>query len=88
MIEKFRQQTLASGVFETRRKSQTVEWMRSMIEEHLLQRFFNHPAVQSAWPAVETAVTDGSLPVTAAARELLNVFEASRADLSFLLNDQ
>jgi LAO/AO transport system kinase len=86
VIEKFREQTQASGVFGARRKAQTVDWMRAMIEEHLIQRFFNHPAVKSAWPGVKSAVTDGSLPVTAAAKELLTVFEESRADSSFLLN--
>lgn len=75
IVEKFRAQTQESGVFETRRKRQAVAWLRSMVEEHVLARFFGHPAVQAALPDVESAVAGGLLPATAAAQQLLDLLE-------------
>ena len=58
-----------------RRQAQAVDWMKAMIEEHLRQRFFNHPAIKARLPQVETAVTLEQLPVTTAVQELLTLFE-------------
>lgn len=77
VIEKFRQVTTASGVFARRRQAQAVDWMRSMIEEHLLNRFFQFPAIREKLPHIEAAVASGELPATAAAQKLLAVFEQS-----------
>ncbi len=75
VIEEFRAQTGESGVFARRRQAQAVDWMKSMIEEHLRQRFFNHPAIKARLPQVEAAVTHDQLPVTTAVQELLTLFE-------------
>ena len=75
VIEKFRQQTTASGIFAARRQSQLLEWMRALITEHLQTRFFNDPGVQSILPQVEQAVTAGKMPPTIAVQKLLNKFE-------------
>ena len=77
VIRRFHEQALVSGVFEARRKTQAVDWMRTMIEEHLYSRFFDNPAVQGALPRVKAAVEDGSKPATRAAQELLELYEAS-----------
>lgn len=75
VIEAFRAQTGESGVFARRRQAQAVDWMKAMIEEHLRQRFFNHPAIKARLPQVEAAVTHDQLPVTTAVQELLTLFE-------------
>jgi LAO/AO transport system kinase len=76
VIEKFRQQTTASGIFEAQRQAQILDWMRAIVEEHLHSLFFNHPGIQSILPQIEQAVLDGEMPPTVAAQKLLNKFEA------------
>lgn len=73
-IREFTEQTKASGVFEGRRRSQTLEWMHAMVQEHLLSVFRQHPDVQAALPGVEQAVLAGETPATTAARHLLDLF--------------
>lgn len=79
VIEAFHQQTTDSGVFQSRRKSQTRDWLYAMMEEHVRSLFFAHPNVAQQLPELEQAVIEGALPVTSAARQLLAVFE-SRLD--------
>lgn len=76
-IERFRDQTVAAGVFDARRRDQARDWVYALVEEHLRARFFNHPAVQSQLPAIEQAVVDGALPVTTAVQKLIQAFEAA-----------
>lgn len=76
VIERFREQTQASGVFDARRREQNRAWLHTLIEEQLRAHFFNQPAVKARLPQVEAAVMDGALPATAAARELLRLMEA------------
>jgi len=71
VIESFQKTTTESGVFLSRRKSQTREWLHTMVEEQLKTYFFNHPKVKEILPAIESAVMEGTKPATAAARELL-----------------
>lgn len=78
VVEKFRRQTIASGVFETRRREQMVDWVHTMVEEHLKTSFFNDPGVKSILPQIESAVADGQLPATTAVKKLLTKFENSR----------
>ncbi|NWG20563.1 MAG: methylmalonyl Co-A mutase-associated GTPase MeaB [Chloroflexi bacterium] len=74
-IERFRDQTTASGVFAERRRAQARDWVYTLIEDHLRTRFFSHPAVQERLPAIEQAVVDGTLPVTTAVQTLVQAFE-------------
>lgn len=80
VVEKFRQQTTASGVFEARRRAQMVDWVYTMVEEHLKSSFFNHPGVKAILPNVESAVADGRLPATTAVKKLLTTFESNREE--------
>lgn len=75
VITHFREVTTESGVFAERRRQQSLEWLHSLVEEQLRQFFFSHPAVREALPGIEQAVADGTLPATAAARELLRAVE-------------
>ncbi len=71
-IERFREITGENGFFETRRHEQVTEWMMSMVLDQVQQRFLGLPAVQQRLPALRREVAEGTLPATAAARELLN----------------
>ncbi len=75
IVEDFHRQTTESGVFEARRREQVREWLHSMVEEQLRLYFFDHPAVRERLPQIEQAVMDGTLPATAAARELLGIVQ-------------
>jgi LAO/AO transport system kinase len=78
VIEEFRRKTTESGVFNARRRSQMLNWVYTMVQEHLQASFFNHPDVIKLIPQIEQAVVDGGLSATMAVRELLNAFEGRR----------
>lgn len=72
IIARFRLETTASGTFDARRRRQNREWLHMLVEEQLRTFFFNHPDVKALLPDIEQAVSEGTLPVTAAARRLLD----------------
>ncbi len=76
-IERFRNETTASGVFAVRRRAQARDWVYTLIEDHLRTRFFGHPVVQERLPAIEKAVVEGTLPVTTAVQDLIRAFESA-----------
>jgi LAO/AO transport system kinase len=76
-IERFRDETTASGVFAARRREQARDWVYTMIEDHLRSRFFSHPVVQQRLPAIEKEVVEGTLPVTTAVQSLIRAFESA-----------
>jgi LAO/AO transport system kinase len=71
VVERFRTKMAESGVFDARRREQNREWLHTLVEDQLRAYFYDHPAVKAALPEIEQAVTEGTLPATAAARELL-----------------
>ena len=73
VVERFGLQQTESGVFQARRQSQALDWLHCMIEDQLHRYFVNHPDVKDALPKIEQAVMNGSLPATAAARDLLKM---------------
>ncbi len=75
LIEDFRRQTAASGVFEAQRQQQILDWMQEIVEEHLFNLFFRHPDIQEILPQIEQAVLCGEMPPTIAAQTLLKKFE-------------
>ncbi|HUL54874.1 MAG TPA: methylmalonyl Co-A mutase-associated GTPase MeaB [Opitutaceae bacterium] len=70
-VEEFLEATRASGAFAERRRRQNLAWARTMLEEALRDDFFRQPAVAARRAEWERAILDGSIPVTAAVRELL-----------------
>jgi LAO/AO transport system kinase len=70
-VEEFLQITRANGALLERRRRQNLAWAQSMIEDALRERFFREPRVAARRPAWERAILEGSMPVTAAVRELL-----------------
>ena len=71
VIERFREMTGASGVFQARRQHQKTEWLHTLVDEQLRAYFYSHPAVAEKLPSIEQAVKDGDMTATAAARALL-----------------
>lgn len=74
VIGRFRQTAQASGIWDERRKTQTLAWVYQMVEEHLRNEFFQHPAVQQCQQGIERQVVEGRLAATLAVQQLLGAF--------------
>jgi LAO/AO transport system kinase len=72
-IGRFRESMQAHGEFEARRRAQAVNWMWEIIEYTLRERFRASASVQRELPALITAVQEGSVAATVAARHLLEM---------------
>ena len=81
VIESFRQQTQASGLFQKRRRQQSLNWLEEMVIEQIKSNFYENPKIQNMREDIERRVSDGELPVTAAADLLLQKFYATKDDV-------
>src|SRR5574344_1161749 len=84
IIREFEKTTKASGVFEKRRKSQVLDWVHSMIDEHLHNLFFNDPLIQGRLPLVRESVVNGIISPSQAVTELIRAFDMDRAAVKHL----
>ncbi len=75
IIEKFKKITQQSGVWKDRRRYQARDWLYALVEEHLRRLFKHHPDIKNYLPEIEKAVMAGELPVTTAAKILIDKFE-------------
>ncbi len=69
LIQKFRTQLTASGVFSRRRSEQNVDWFHSLLKQTLIERFNTRHRDQIK--DLETRVAEGSLPVSIALDKIL-----------------
>lgn len=69
VVETFQEELSASGVFQSRRGEQSVDWFRSLLQQSVMQRFTaaHHESISQ----MEAAVGNGKLPVSIALSELL-----------------
>ena len=81
VMRKFEKVTKESGAFDKRRKSQTVAWVNSMIDEHLHNLFFEDPMIKGRLPAVMEAAVNGVVSPSQAVTELINSFDIDRASM-------
>ena len=79
VIRIFRDKTTESGVWKKRRDGQLLDWMNSMIDEHLHNLFFDDAVVRGRMPEVKEAILSGGISPTQAVAELLSVFDVHRA---------
>ncbi len=68
-----------TGELQAKRREQLRSWMWALVRARLVQAFERHPAVGAQLPAMEQAVSDGRLPPTKAAEDLLAVFGVTKA---------
>ncbi|MFA5058342.1 MAG: hypothetical protein WC485_09535, partial [Opitutaceae bacterium] len=73
LVEEFLEATRANGALVERRRRQNLAWAQAMLEEALRGQFFRQPRVAARRAAWEQAILDGTIPVTAAVRELLTL---------------
>ena len=81
VMRKFERVTKECGSFDKRRKSQTVSWVNSMIDEHLHNLFFEDPMIKGRLPAVMEAAVNGVVSPSQAVTELINVFDIDHASM-------
>jgi LAO/AO transport system kinase len=74
-VDRFRGMNGAAGTLAARRNTQMLEWVHTMVEEHLHTRFFTEPRVQHVLPDIERAVLGGTMTAATAVRQLLHAFE-------------
>jgi GTPase len=65
-----RERLTASGELADRRREQQVRWMWTMIEERLMGKAKSDPAVRARLPALEAAVSEGTISPAVAADEI------------------
>jgi LAO/AO transport system kinase len=66
-----REKLSASGELEQLRQRQALDWMWSLIEEGLKDRFYKHPQIEKHLPKLKRSVEKGATAPTVAAGELL-----------------
>ena len=79
VIGAFQKITQESGVWQKRRDGQLLDWMHSMIDEHLHNLFFEDAVVTGRMPEIREAVLQGVVSPTQAVAELINLFDVKRA---------
>lgn len=75
MIREFVELTKASGVFETRRQDQTIEWVFNTVIHQLNTRFYNHSGVKKMIPLIKNSLQNGEITATNAVIALLDIFD-------------
>ncbi len=74
VIKQFENVTKDNNSFEERRQRQMIEWLHSMLEEHILHDFFNHPIIKNKFPQVTKEILNGHLTPTAGVQDLLSLY--------------
>ncbi|MBU8904986.1 methylmalonyl Co-A mutase-associated GTPase MeaB [Desertibacillus haloalkaliphilus] len=75
VVHEYKEITVKNGLFEERRRKQTLDWMKTLIEDQLMSRFYQHPEVVKSMPMVEQNVIDGKASATLAVRQLLDLYD-------------
>ena len=74
LVLKHRSVHEASGELNTRRAAQARDWMWSEVSDSLLTALQSNPVVCEQIPLLETAASEGRIPPTVAARQLIELF--------------
>jgi len=63
-----------NGTFYNRRKQQTINWVFSMVEEEIKNRFYNTPSIANIIPDIKKQVLNGTSTPTNAVNKLLDLY--------------
>ena len=69
LVERFRDEMTASGIFAERRSEQNVDWFESLLQSAVMERFRNEQSERIR--EMRTAVKNGELPVSVALDRLI-----------------
>ncbi|MBN1299863.1 MAG: methylmalonyl Co-A mutase-associated GTPase MeaB [Melioribacteraceae bacterium] len=76
-VEKFKVTTMSSGFFESRRNEQKIDWTMRMVENELLDNFYNNEIVKNNISAIKQKIKNGELLPTSAAESLLKLLKTT-----------
>ncbi len=76
-VLRHRQVLTDAGEFAEKRRTQQVDWTWTMVNDQLLRRLAQNPAVKAIRSSVERRVRDGSLTAALGAQELLDAFDGA-----------
>lgn len=79
VMREFEKVTKKSGAFENRRQRQIITWVKTMIDEHLHNLFYEDPVIKGRLPEVRAAVLAGVVSPSQAVAELIKTFDLDRA---------
>lgn len=79
VMREFEKVTKKSGAFENRRQRQIIAWVKTMIDEHLHNLFYEDPVIKGRLPEVRAAVLAGAVSPSQAVAELIKTFDLDRA---------
>lgn len=79
LMREFEKVTKKSGAFENRRQRQIIAWVKTMIDEHLHNLFYEDPVIKGRLPEVRAAVLAGVVSPSQAVAELIKTFDLDRA---------
>lgn len=79
VMREFEKVTKQSGAFENRRQRQIIAWVKTMIDEHLHNLFYEDPVIKDRLPEVRAAVLAGVVSPSQAVAELIKTFDLDRA---------
>lgn len=79
VMREFEKVTKKYGAFENRRQRQIIAWVKTMIDEHLHNLFYEDPVIKGRLPEVRAAVLAGVVSPSQAVAELIRTFDLDRA---------
>jgi len=74
-IKDFIENTKKSKVFSSRRNEQKLDWLNSMIDEYLKNRFYNAERIKKIIPSIEESIINGDITPSAAIQLLIKEYE-------------
>ncbi|MGD2096360.1 MAG: methylmalonyl Co-A mutase-associated GTPase MeaB [Desulfobacterales bacterium] len=78
-VMKFHDQITRSGELEHKRRKQSLDWLWSLVEDALKQRFYNNPEIKKRLEQITRAVARGETAPTLAADKLLFFLDNQRS---------
>ena len=77
VVEDFMEATTLTGVLERRRREQTLQWVRSMADDHIRTLVYSNPSVQACLERLGKTVLAGGISPTMAAKELIDAIDGA-----------
>ena len=78
-VMEFHKKFSASGELEDKRQKQALDWMWSLVEDGLKERFYTHPEIKKKLDKITRAVANGKTAPTLAADKLLFFLDNRRS---------
>mgnify|MGYP000944919433 CR=1 FL=1 len=74
ITENFLEAAKTGGVFESRRRNQTLNWFYSLAEEEIISKFYNTPGIKELTESLKSKILSGEMPSTQAVRIVTDEF--------------